>query len=67
MSNTIIIKLSENNEMTVYRQIMSEIKINDFWAWLNRFIPNSESLKLIDICDCDYKKKMIRKYSKIGS
>ena len=65
MENTILIKLRENNEMTVYRHVMSEIKINDFWAWLNRFIPNSESLKLIDICDCDYKRQMIRKYSKL--
>ena len=64
MSNTILIKLSENNEMTVYRHVMSEIKINDFWPWLNRFIPNYESSKLLDICDCDYKRQMIRRFSK---
>lgn len=43
---------------------MSDIKVNDFWAWLNKMIPVSESRKLLDIVDCDYKRQMIHKYSK---
>ena len=65
MENTVLIKLSENNEMTIYRHIMTEIKINDFWAWLNKYIPSFEALRLLDICDCDYKRQMIRKYNRI--
>ena len=29
MKNTILIKLRGNNEMTVYRHVMTEIKINN--------------------------------------
>lgn len=49
----------------INKRQMSEIKINDFWSWLNRYIPNNESLKLLEIVDCDYKRIMIKQYSKI--
>lgn len=65
MENTVVIKLSQNNEMTICRHIMSDIKIGDFWAWLNRYIPAFEVLRLLDICECDYKRLMIRKYNRI--
>lgn len=50
---------------TIHKKTMSEIKINDFWGWLNRYIPNNQALKLMEIVDCDYKRIMIRKYSKL--
>lgn len=65
MINTVVIKLSESNEMTIYRHIMADVKINDFWAWLNRCIPAFEALRLLDICECDYKRLMIRKYNRV--
>lgn len=60
----VTIKLNENNSFDVYKHIMSDIKINDFWAWMNRMIPVSESRKLLEIVECDYKRLMIHKYSK---
>lgn len=65
MTNTVVIKLSEHNEMTIYRHIMREIKIDDFWAWLNKYIPAFEVLRLLEICECDYKRLMIRKYNRV--
>lgn len=65
MINTVLIKLSEHNEMTIYRHIMRDIKINDFWGWLNKNIPASEVLILLDICECDYKKLKIYKYNRV--
>lgn len=62
MKVTIII--NSENSFDVYQHVMSEIKINDFWAWLNSKIPASESRKLLEIVDCDYKRQMIQKYSK---
>ncbi|HAY3553790.1 hypothetical protein [Elizabethkingia meningoseptica] len=62
MKVTII--LSSENSFDVYQHVMSEIKINDFWAWLNSKIPVSESRKLLEIVDCGYKRQMIQKYSK---
>ncbi len=61
----VTINLNERQEFDVYRHKVNEIKINDFWAWLNRMIPVSESRKLLDIVDCDYKRQMIMKYSRI--
>ncbi len=60
----VTINLNEHQEFDVYRHKMSDIKVNDFWAWLNKMIPVSESRKLLDIVDCDYKRQMIQKYSK---
>lgn len=60
----VTIILSENNSFDVYKHIMRDIKVNDFWAWLNKMIPVGESRKLLDIVDCDYKRQMIQKYSK---
>ena len=50
---------------TIHKKSMSEIKINDFWGWLNKYIPNEQVLKLLEIVDCDHKRIMIRKYSKL--
>lgn len=63
--NTVLIKLSEYNEMIIYRHVMADVSINDFWSWLNRYIPAFEVLRLLDICECDYKRLMIRKYNRI--
>jgi len=60
----VTININERQEFDVYRHKVNEIKINDFWAWLNKMIPVSESRKLLDIVDCDYKRQMIIKYSK---
>ncbi|MCT4321835.1 hypothetical protein [Elizabethkingia anophelis] len=62
MKVTII--LNSENSFDVYQHVMSEIKIKDFWAWLNSKIPAFESRKLLEIVDCDYKRQMIQKYSK---
>lgn len=51
--------------MVVFRTTMSSIKINDFWAWMNKYIPAPEALRLLGICDCDYKRLMIHKYNRI--
>lgn len=46
--NTVVIKLSAYNEMTIYRHVMRDIKVEDFWAWLNFNIPAPEALRLLD-------------------
>lgn len=61
----VTININGREEFDVYRHKINEIKINDFWAWLNRMIPVSETRKLLDIVDCDYKRQMIMKYSRL--
>lgn len=61
----VTININGREEFDVYIHKINEIKINDFWAWLNRIIPVSESRKLLDIVDCDYKRQMIMKYSRL--
>lgn len=60
----VTIKINENQDFDVYKRSLSEIKTNDFWEWLNKMIPISESRKLLEIVDCDYKRQMIIKYSR---
>lgn len=63
--NTVIIKLSAYNEMTIYRHVMGNIKVSDFLGWLNFNIPAPEALRLLDICECDYQRLMLRKYDRV--
>lgn len=58
-------KVIINDKLTISKHQMSNVKVNDFWSWLNRLIPNSKALLLLDIVDCDHKRLMIRKYSKL--
>lgn len=61
MKVTINYKYSSRN---IFRAEMSDIKINDFWQWLNKNIPSTEARKLKEIVDCDYKRLMLNKYAK---
>ena len=62
----IIYKIGDKERsFNIHKKQMQDVKINDYWAWLNRFVPTNQAKKLLDIADCDYKIRMIYQYSKL--